>query len=208
MFRAIAFAAALTALPFSSSAAPDPVEDATAELEAAAEAFEARMEAFGARAEAIGADESLTEAQREARIMEIFAEYEPDISAFTSLASQHAAEIAVLAMAQVDIEAEIARAMQEADIEGTIAEAASAMALMPSGEGRVVLADEMEGLSDLEQAELQAEIAAAVAQAAVSIDYASLVDAVMAEVDVERLIEEALAGLEDLDALDFDAGEE
>ena len=84
MFRALAFAAALTALPFAPAQAQDPVEDASAELEAEAEAFGARMEAFGARADAVAADESLSEAEREARIMEIYAEYEPDVAAFSA----------------------------------------------------------------------------------------------------------------------------
>ncbi|MCS6626269.1 hypothetical protein N0B44_25445 [Roseibacterium beibuensis] len=117
MIKALSLAAALALLPLSASVAGEvrgPSEDA---LEAAAEAFEARMEAFGERAEAISEDESLSEEQRELRIATLWAEYSPDVQAFTATVTQHAAAIAAEALADVDIEAIVAEALADVDVE-------------------------------------------------------------------------------------------
>lgn len=119
MIKALSLAAALALLPFSAAVAEDargPSEDA---LEAAANAFEARMEAFGERAEAISEDKSLTEDQRELRIAALWTEYQPDVTAFTTVATQHASSIVAEALAGVDIGAVVSDAM--AQVPGALA---------------------------------------------------------------------------------------
>lgn len=123
MIKALSLAAALALLPMSAAVAEDargPSEDA---IEAAAEAFEARMEAFGARAEAISEDASLTEAQREARIAALWAEYQPDVNAFTAVVSEHASTIAAEALAGIDLEAIVAEALSAVEESGALASA-------------------------------------------------------------------------------------
>ena len=130
MIKALSLAAALALLPLSASVAEEvrgPSEDA---LEAAAEAFEARMEAFGERAEAISEDESLTDEQREQRIAVLWAEYQPDVQAFTASVTQHAGAIAAEALAEVDIEAIVAEVLSDVDI-GEIA--AGALSSLDAG---------------------------------------------------------------------------
>ena len=127
MIKALSLAAALALLPMSASVAEEvrgPSEDA---LEAAAEAFEARMEAFGERAEAISEDESLSEEQRELRIAALWAEYQPDVQAFTASVTQHAGAIAAEALADVDIEAIVADALEGVDIGELTADALGAL---------------------------------------------------------------------------------
>jgi hypothetical protein len=123
MIKALSLAAALALLPLSASVAADlrgPSEDA---LEAAAEAFGARMEAFGERAEALSKDTSLTELQRETRIAALWAEYEPDVAAFTAAAAEHASSIAAEALADIDIDAIVTEALAEVDVDAVVAEA-------------------------------------------------------------------------------------
>ena len=123
MIKALSLAAALALLPLSASVAGEvrgPSEDA---LEAAAEAFEARMEAFGERAEAISEDGSLSESERETRIAVLWAEYEPDVQAFTATVSQHATAIAAEALADIGIEAIVTEALAGVDVGAVTAEA-------------------------------------------------------------------------------------
>jgi hypothetical protein len=123
MIKALSLAAALALLPLSTAVAADqrgPSEDA---LEAAAEAFEARMESFGERAEAIGEDKGLTEIQRELRIAALWTEYQPDVTAFTTLAAQHASAIAAEALAEIDVDAIVTEALAEAESSGAFAAA-------------------------------------------------------------------------------------
>ena len=125
MIKALSLAAALALLPLSASVAQEtrgPSEDA---IEAAAEAFEARMEAFGERAEAISDDDSLSEDQREQRIAALWAEYQPDVMAFTTTVTEHATAIAAEALAEIDLEAVIAEALADVDI-GEVAAGAMA----------------------------------------------------------------------------------
>ena len=120
MIKALSLAAALALLPMSAAVAEEargPSEDA---IETAAEAFEARMEAFGERAEVIAEDASLTEAQRETRIAALWAEYQPDVSAFTAVVSEHAATIAAEALAGIDLEAVVAEALAEVETSGAM----------------------------------------------------------------------------------------
>lgn len=123
MIKALSLAAALALLPLSTAVAAEargPSEDA---LEAAAEAFEARMESFGERAEAIGEDKSLTESQRETRIAALWAEYQPDVTAFTTVAAQHASVIAAEALANIDVDAIVAEALAGVDVGAVVSEA-------------------------------------------------------------------------------------
>lgn len=120
MIKALSLAAALALLPMSAAVADDtrgPSEDA---IEAAAEAFEARMEAFGERAEAISEDASLTEAQREVRIAALWTEYQPDVTAFTAVVTEHASAIAAEALAGIDIDAIVAEALSEVEASGAL----------------------------------------------------------------------------------------
>lgn len=123
MIRALSLAAALAVLPVSSAVAADAKTPAETAVETAAKAFEARMEAFGDRAETIAEDVSLTEAQREARIKTLWAEYAPDVAAFTATVSEQAGAVAASALAAIDIEALVADAMEDVDIEGEVADA-------------------------------------------------------------------------------------
>ena len=121
MIKALSLAAALALLPLSASVAKEargPSEDA---LEAAASAFEARMDEFGDRAEAIGEDESLTAAQREARIHALWAEYQPEVTRFTTLVAQYAPAIAQEALADIDIDAIVEDALKQVDVSGAMA---------------------------------------------------------------------------------------
>lgn len=126
MIKALSLAAALALLPVSAAFAqenPAREQSAEAALEAAAEVFEARMEEFGARAEAIGDDESLTEAQQEAAVLALWAQYEPAVSEFTAFATSQAGLIAAEAMADIDMDALVAEAMADIDIDGIVADA-------------------------------------------------------------------------------------
>lgn len=123
MIKALTLAAALALLPVSAAVARDargPSEDA---LEAAAEAFEARMDEFGDRAEAISDDESLTGAQREARIRALWTEYQPDVARFTALAAQYAPAIAQEALADIDVEAIVEEALEKVDVDAVVEDA-------------------------------------------------------------------------------------
>lgn len=123
MIKALSLAAALALLPMSAAVAEEsrgPSEDA---IEAAAEAFEARMEAFGARAEAISEDASLTEVQRETRIAALWAEYQPDVTAFTTVVTEHASTVAAEALAGLDVEAIVAEALSSVEKSGALASA-------------------------------------------------------------------------------------
>lgn len=119
MIKALSLAAALAVLPLSAAlAAADPQtaseassEAAEAAIEAAAERFEARMEAFGERADAISEDDGLSETEKKTRIAAIWAEYEPDVAAFTAVVSEHVGTIAGAALAEVDIEGIVAEAL-------------------------------------------------------------------------------------------------
>ena len=81
------------------------------------------MEAFGERAEAISSEAGLSEAQRELRIAALWSEYQPDVAAFTAVATQHAAGIAAEALADIDVEAVVAEALSGVDIGAITAEA-------------------------------------------------------------------------------------
>ena len=88
MIRALSLAAALALLPASTALAQSSDPDAAeAVLNAAAEVFESRMDEFAERAEAIEEDDTLTDRQKEAAVMGLWAEYQPDVMAFTQSAA-------------------------------------------------------------------------------------------------------------------------
>ena len=120
MIRALSLAAALAVLPLSSAMAGPQQTPSEAAIETAAEAFEARMEAFGERAEAISEDESLSETQREMRIAALWAEYQPEVSAFTAEITRHAGQIAQEALANIDVEALVSAAMNDPTVQETL----------------------------------------------------------------------------------------
>lgn len=120
MIRMLSLAAALAVLPLSSALAADPRTASEAAIEAAGKVFEARMEAFGEQAERIGADETLTEAQREARIAVLWQDYAPEVSAFTAKISSHASQIAQQALADIDVEALVAQAMNDPEVQSAL----------------------------------------------------------------------------------------
>ncbi|WP_029418210.1 hypothetical protein, partial [Brevundimonas bacteroides] len=120
MIRVLSLAAALAVLPLNAALASDPETEAERAIEAASEAFEARMEAFGERAEAIAEDESLTEDQRDQRIGALWAEYAPEVSRFTAEISRHAGAIAQQALADIDVEALVADALNDPEVQAAI----------------------------------------------------------------------------------------
>ncbi|WP_396594937.1 hypothetical protein [Brevundimonas sp. R86498] len=120
MIRMLSLAAALAVLPLSAALAADPQTASEAAVEAAAKAFEARMEAFGEQAERIGGDESLTEAQREARIAVLWQDYAPAVSAFAAEISSQAAQIAQQALADIDVEALVADALNDPEVQNAL----------------------------------------------------------------------------------------
>jgi len=127
MIKALSLAAALAVLPLSAALAADPQtatgsssDAAEAAIEAAADRFEARMEAYGERAEAVSDDDSLTDAQKKIRIAQIWAEYEPDVSAFTATISEHVGAIAGAALAEIDVEGIVAEAMNAVEESGAL----------------------------------------------------------------------------------------
>jgi hypothetical protein len=123
MIKALSLAAALAILPVSAAVA-DPQQGASERaIEAAAEAFEVRMEAFGARAEAISEDASLSEAERETRIAALWTDYQPDVTAFTAVVTEHASAIAAQALAEIDVEALVAEALAGVEMSGALAAA-------------------------------------------------------------------------------------
>lgn len=78
------------------------------------------MEAFGKRAEAISEDQSLSERVRGQRIAALWAEYAPDVAAFTAETTKHATEMAAEALKNIDVNALVADAMNDPDVKQAI----------------------------------------------------------------------------------------
>lgn len=126
-FAPVAAALALFAGPAQAQSAAAPSElPAAARLEAAAEAFGKRMEAFAARAEAISADARLSEADKEARVQALWSAQEPALAEFTALAARLGGEAAQAALAEIDVAALAAEAVQTAmaPVQGIVANSA------------------------------------------------------------------------------------
>ena len=117
MIRALSLAAALAVLPLSAALAGEQQTPSEQAIETASNTFEARMEAFGERAEAISDDESLTERQRELRIAALWTEYQPEVAAFTAEITRHAGQIAAEALANIDVEALVADALNDPEVQ-------------------------------------------------------------------------------------------
>jgi len=117
MIRVLSLAAALAVLPLSAALAGEQQTPSEAAIETASQAFEARMEAFGERAEAISDDESLSEDEREMRVKALWTEYQPEVAAFTAEITRHAGQIAAEALANIDVEALVADAMNDPEVQ-------------------------------------------------------------------------------------------
>lgn len=117
MIRALSLAAALAVLPLSTALAGEQKTPSEAAIESASAAFEARMEAFGERAEAISDDKSLSQGERERRIAALWSEYQPEVAIFTAEFTRHAGRIASEALANIDVEALVADAMNDPDVQ-------------------------------------------------------------------------------------------
>lgn len=120
MIRALTLTAALALLPLSSALAQDGAQEASsapdsseARLEAASKSFEARMEDFAKRAEALSEDESLTDDEKGVRISALWAEYSPEVTAFTAEATRMASSIAAEALKDIDVDALVADALND-----------------------------------------------------------------------------------------------
>lgn len=95
-----------------------------ARLESASSAFEARMEEFGRRAEALSEQRGLNTAERGGRITALWAEYAPDVAAFTAETTRQAGEMAAEALKEIDVDTLIAEALNDPDIQQAIEEGA------------------------------------------------------------------------------------
>lgn len=89
-------------------------------LEEAARAFGEKMETFGTRAGTICENTALDDAQKEARISALWAEYQPDLNAFTAFAAQLGPQIAAEALSQIDVESLVEEAMTEVEASGAM----------------------------------------------------------------------------------------
>lgn len=123
MIRALSLTTTLAAIlalaPLSPALAQDAAPapgSAEARLEAAAKAFEQRMEGFSAQAEAISEDENLSEEVKGLRINALWAERQPDVSAFTAQATALAGQIAAEALAQIDVDALVREAIDSPEV--------------------------------------------------------------------------------------------
>lgn len=118
MIRLLGLGAVFALAPLSAAVAQDDPAPAAAQarLDAASTAFEARMEAFGKRAEAISEDESLSERVRGQRIAALWAEYAPDVAAFTAEATRHAGEMAAAALKDIDVDTLVADALNDPEV--------------------------------------------------------------------------------------------
>tara|TARA_R110002167_G_scaffold4758_3_gene22370 strand:+ start:902 stop:1450 length:549 start_codon:yes stop_codon:yes gene_type:complete len=121
MIKALSLAASLALLPLSSAVAQEATHPSEAAIESAAEAFEARMESFGERATALSMDQTLPDAEREIRMAALWAEYQPDLTAFATTAAVHATALAQAALEDIDLEAVAAEALAGVDMEGAMA---------------------------------------------------------------------------------------
>ena len=122
MIRAVSLAALLAVLPVSTAfAADEPESAAEAAFEAQAAAFEARMEAVERQADAIQADETLSAEEQGVRISALMAEHQGEITAFAGAAAAFAAHATAAAMADIDVAAIVADAMQSPEVQQAIA---------------------------------------------------------------------------------------
>lgn len=120
MIRVLSLTAALVLAPLAIATSasafdgdPTPAQTAAeVALEQAAADFEARMQTFRDQAEPIRKDSRLSEDEREEKLEALWDAYAEEVETFTTLATQHAAEIAALALASIDMDAIVAEATQ------------------------------------------------------------------------------------------------
>ena len=144
MIRLLSLTAALALLPLSSALAQAPTQDGAApgansaevRLETAASAVEARMEAFGERAEAISEDKSLSESVRGQRVAALWAEYAPDVAAFTAEATRQASEIAAQVLKDIDVDVLVADALNSPEVKQAMEEGMQHGAVVADGIAR------------------------------------------------------------------------
>lgn len=111
MIRALSLAAALALLPVSAAVAQANKTSAEIQLDAASADFEKKMEEFGERAERIQKDSALTDMEKELQVATLWTEYQPHVTAFTTMATKQAGVIAQQALAEVDLEAVVDQAL-------------------------------------------------------------------------------------------------
>ncbi|MDI1280272.1 hypothetical protein [Brevundimonas sp.] len=121
MIKALSLAATLALLPLSTALAQEATSPSEAAIEQAAAALEARMENFGERAAALSLDQTLADAERETRMAALWAEYQPDLSAFAATAAMHATALAAEALADIDLESLAGEALAGVDMQGALA---------------------------------------------------------------------------------------
>ena len=90
------------------------------ELELALDGIDARMAEYAARSEAIGADASLSEADREAQLAALWAEYQPDITALAAGAAEFGLRMAGVALRSIDIGHLVETSLAAAEIEAAL----------------------------------------------------------------------------------------
>ncbi|MFN3815637.1 hypothetical protein [Brevundimonas sp.] len=83
--------------------------------------MESRMAVFGAKVEALGEDNSLTEAERETRMAALWADYGPDVVAFTASAAEMGLNTAGTMIQTMNIGAMVEAALSQADVAGAMA---------------------------------------------------------------------------------------
>ena len=162
MIRALSLAAALALLPVSAAVAQESKTSAEVQLEAAAAAFEKKMEEFGERAEAIQDDDTLDETVKGLRVAALWSEYQPHVTAFTSLATQQAGESAQQALGAIDIDAVVAEALAgvEPMVQGLATNGAWAQADPDQMVTYGLMADYAVGQTEEAMAEVEAAFAA------------------------------------------------
>lgn len=97
-------------------------------LELALDGIDARMAEYAARAQAIGADESLSDAEREAQLAALWAEYQPDIVALSTGAAEFGLRMAGVALQSIDIDRLIDSSLAAVDMEAAMAEVDAVLA--------------------------------------------------------------------------------
>lgn len=98
------------------------------ELELALDGIDARMAEYAARAEAIGADASLSEADREAQLAALWAEYQPDLVALSAGAAEFGLRMAGVALRSIDIGRLVESSLATVDMEAALAQADAVVA--------------------------------------------------------------------------------
>ena len=111
------------------------------ELELALDGIDARMAEYATRSEAIGADASLSEADREAQLAALWAEYQPDVTALATGAAEFGLRMAGVALQSIDIGHLVETSLAAVDMEAAMAEVDTALAGQRAEADAVATAD-------------------------------------------------------------------